>query len=580
MKKAVLFDFDGVIIDSSEVQKYAFKESYYQITKKYVTDKMLEDFFLNSGDSLSNIFMKMGLPSEMISHYRKISIKNSDKIGLHKGMKELLGYLKEQGISCGLCTGKDRERTIMILENLGLSQLFDAIVCSDDVKYPKPNPESIDLLIEKLNVTKEDIVMVGDANNDIKCAQCVGVTSIGVTWGDVRREVLLKDSPDYVADTVSDLKNYIQIALNIKPRIKYLVNDFVVAEDICNMQCMYCLTQISQFRKEHDENALSTRKINDFAYKEGTTFQKTMDTIQYSLLQNIDIAILKISGGEVLLLPEIQNYILKQAKQYKGVQVLTNGVLLNEEILKKYKEMGNICLQISLDHHTLEGNYYRTQKQSVLSHILNNIDLAYTNGVPVEINCVLTDKNTGILSNYLDYLRRYEKGVIVYPFPVRGCERNKFYMKQEQIQEIRKIVDSYEKYESILAPKPYMKYLLDFLENGRRKTKCVLPYVAIGVFEDGTITPCPNYWFTSLGSLLKDKKVIDKIGKSRIYQVLTSEKNRFKECMTCFTPWDVINLYIEGVLSFEDLKKYPLYAFPGVEEYMKAIKKNIQSKIK
>lgn len=45
MKKAVLFDFDGVIIDSSEVQKYAFKESYYQITKKYVTDKMLEDFF-------------------------------------------------------------------------------------------------------------------------------------------------------------------------------------------------------------------------------------------------------------------------------------------------------------------------------------------------------------------------------------------------------------------------------------------------------------------------------------------------------------------------------------------------------
>lgn len=572
MNKVVCLDFDGVIIHSSEVQRCAFSESYHWATGKTANEELLQNFFSHSGDSLENIFNKMHLPLEMIGTYRQVSIARSDKVKLHPGMKELLAELRNQDILCALCTGKDRERTIIILKNLKIYDYFNEIICSDDVVNPKPNPESLNILMKRFDVSKDHIVMIGDANNDIKCAKSAGVTSIGVTWGDVPRDLLLQDNPDYVADQVSELKTAIESALDILIRKKMIFNDFVVAEDVCNMKCEYCLTQTSQFKKEHEVEGAQTRKLSELTYQEGSQFKQRIDNIQDKLLSDLDIAVLKISGGEIMMLPKIEEYILLQAKKYKMVQVLTNGVLLKEEQLIRFKNQKNICLQISLDHNTMEGNSYRTKDEKILNRILNNIDLAHSIGISVEINCVLTDKNTKILDSFLEYLLKYDKGVIVYPFPVRGLERSKYYMKEEQIASIQNILDHYERYQNILAPKSYMKYLLDFLKTGKRKVRCYLPKIAVGVFDDGTITPCPNYWFNSLGCVLDEKQeATGKVGSDFIYDVLCGERNRFKECTSCFTPWETFNLYKEGVLTVEELTKAPSYCFDGVADYIKNI---------
>lgn len=578
-KKIVCFDFDGVIISSAEVQRCAFNESYQQVTGKCAEEKLLQEFFHNSGDSLKNIFEKMRLPLEMIEHYRKVSIDQMDKIRVFDGMRELLEKLKQNDILCGLCTGKDRKRTMMILDKLELAQYFTSVVCSDDVSKAKPDPESLFTLMKNMNATPDNVVMVGDANNDVKCARGAKVPVISVSWGDVEREVLLQENPDYLADTVAELEEYIEKLLKLGKKKKYMFEDLVVAEDLCNMRCEYCLTQTSQFKKESNERERDRNKLSCCFYVEGSDFKYKLDTIQENILDEVDIAILKISGGEILLLPEIHQYILNQAKRFKGVQVLTNGVLLNEQILKDYKEASNICLQISLDHHTLEGNSYRTKTESVLERILNNIDLANKYEIPVEINCVLTDKNTGILKSFLDYLNRYDKGVVIFPFPVRGSERKHFYMKKGQIVAIEEIIECYDDYRNILAPKEYMKYLLEFLKTGKRKTDCSLPYMAVGVFEDGTVTPCPNYWFTSLGSILEDKhSVIKKVGEEKIYHILTCDRNPLKECHSCFTPWELFNLYVEGVVTYEDLMKSPSYNFEGMEAYIKEVMATITHK--
>lgn len=574
VKKVVCFDFDGVIIHSSEVQRYAFATSYQEATGRVADEGLLEQFFSLSGDSLSNIFNQMGLPQEMIAIYRKVSIERSDKIRIHTGMTDLFENLKEQGFSCALCTGKDRERTLMILKELNIDIYFDEIVCSDDVTYPKPNPESLLVLMERLEVGKENIVMIGDANNDIKCAKGAGIDVIAVTWGDVPKKILLDDSPDYIVDKVSELQHVLKERFGYFVRPSYLFNDFVVAEDTCNLQCEYCLTQTSQFEKESMECSQENRKLSSMTYKEGSEFQENLDNIQHRLLEKVDVAVLKISGGEILMLPKIQDYVLKQAKNYKCVQILTNGVLLNKNMLLKYKEAGNICLQISLDHHTLDGNWYRTKDEKILNRIKDNMDLAYEIGIPIEINCVLTDRNTLRLSSFLDYLTKYDKDVIVYPFPVRGAKKDQYYFKENQLREIQSIIDRYDDYEKILAPKVYMEYLLHFMKTGKRKVKCSLPKIAVGTFEDGTVTPCPNFWFKSLGSLLKEKQqTAEKIGNHYIYEVLTGDKNPFKECKACFTPWETFNLYSEGIMSYQDLTKSPSYSFPGVKEYISNIQK-------
>jgi len=201
--KNIIFDFDGVIIDSHDVQIKALTESFKAICGEGVPS--YDNFFMLSGDSLKNIFTQLGLPLEMIPVYQKISRENIGLIKIHEGMLELLKKLNEVGYFCALCTGKDRSRTIEILKHFNIEQYFKIVVCSDDVTNPKPHPESLFLIMEKLGASPEDTVMVGDGINDILAAKNANIASIAVTWGDVGKKELKECGANYLIDSFDDL---------------------------------------------------------------------------------------------------------------------------------------------------------------------------------------------------------------------------------------------------------------------------------------------------------------------------------------------------------------------------------------
>ncbi|MGE5632551.1 MAG: HAD-IA family hydrolase [Caulobacteraceae bacterium] len=572
MSKAVVFDLDGVIINSLQVQREAFFESYRKVVGE--GSPSFEEFLSHSGDSLNNILRKMKLPLQMLDVYKEISNKRLHLVEVYDGITKLLETLRNEGYSCGLCTGKDRDRTLKILEHLGIRSCFDTIVCSDDVEYPKPHPQSLLLAINKLSVPTEKTVFVGDARNDILCAKAAGVKCIAVTWGDIKKEVLESELPDYIVDNVKELYDSITFICGMDKR-KYLINDFVIAEENCNMKCEYCLTDVSQFRDNHSNMPKSSKALK---YDENNKMKYDIDSISGILNDYFDIAILKVSGGELLMVKGILEYIKAQVSRYKVIQILTNGTLLNNELLRQLSELKNICLQVSIDHNSICGNRYRTRDIRLLNKILSNVDKAVEHGIPIEINCVLTDANTRHIDEFAEYLLKYKgKKVMLFPFPVRGPVRERYYPHPEDLPGIKALIDNYEKYRAILAPKIYLEYMLEFLKNGRRNLRCSLPDVSIGSFDDGTITPCPNYWFTVVGNLLEDDKsvVLSKIGKDKIYRVLTAPNNKLYECNKCFTPWDILNLFFINKIDLEELCRSPLYSFPEVMEYLIYLKKNV-----
>ncbi len=203
MFKNIIFDFDGVIINSHDVQIKALTESFKAICGEGVPP--YDDFFRLSGDSLKNIFTKLGFPLEMIPIYQKVSRENIDLIKIHEGMLEILKKLNDAGFLCALCTGKDRSRTIEILKHFNMEQYFKVIICSDDVTNPKPHPESLLIIMENLGASPEDTVMVGDGINDIWAAKNANIASIAVTWGDVKKIDLCKNNPTFVVDSCSEL---------------------------------------------------------------------------------------------------------------------------------------------------------------------------------------------------------------------------------------------------------------------------------------------------------------------------------------------------------------------------------------
>lgn len=203
MTKLIIFDFDGVIINSHKVQRKALKEAYFSVGR---TDSPpYNEFFRHSGDSLKNILKKIKLPVSMAKKYEEVSRENKHLIQLHAGMTEVLQSCKDTGYQCALCTGKSRERTMEILQMLSLLQFFDAVICSDDIANPKPNPESVFVLLNVLSVKKEDVIFVGDGINDMLCARNAGVRSVAVTWGDVPRKNLVKTKPDRLVDSAAEL---------------------------------------------------------------------------------------------------------------------------------------------------------------------------------------------------------------------------------------------------------------------------------------------------------------------------------------------------------------------------------------
>ncbi len=207
MKRIVILDLNGVIINSISVQRKAFYRSYY-IVLGNGNPPPFEDFLRHSGNSIVEILQKMNLPVEMADIYREINRELINEIEIYSGIKELLIKLKENNFSLVLFTGKDRIRVLELLNKFSIYEYFDLLITSDDTINGKPNKDAFEL-IKQLFKDDIDCVMVGDGVNDLLFAKNCNIKSIAVTWGEIDKEILLKENPDYVAENPQEIANYL-----------------------------------------------------------------------------------------------------------------------------------------------------------------------------------------------------------------------------------------------------------------------------------------------------------------------------------------------------------------------------------
>ncbi len=185
MFKAVIFDMDGLLIDSESM---TFK-GYKKVCRQY--EYIFEDefYFQFLGSNID--YMRQGFearygqafPFERILDQVHTEIEKafeSDGIPLKPGALNLLEHLKEQSIKIGLATSSSRDRVDAIIAKADIASYFDATVCGDEITRSKPDPEIFLTACQKLEVTPCEALVLEDSENGIRGAFDGKITCIHV----------------------------------------------------------------------------------------------------------------------------------------------------------------------------------------------------------------------------------------------------------------------------------------------------------------------------------------------------------------------------------------------------------------
>lgn len=179
MVKAILFDLDGVLVDSIEAWFKLFNESLKHFRKKEFTwKKFLDKVWGGPIERDAKEFF--GRPVEDI---RKFYFDNFNEfkrnVKLFPNAIEVLKELRKRNLKIGLVTNTPRKQANKLLEHLKLAEYFDAIVGGDEVKNGKPAPDMIFEASKRMGINPIEAVLIGDTTKDIQSCKNAGCLSIG-----------------------------------------------------------------------------------------------------------------------------------------------------------------------------------------------------------------------------------------------------------------------------------------------------------------------------------------------------------------------------------------------------------------
>ncbi|MBI2208628.1 HAD family hydrolase [Candidatus Woesearchaeota archaeon] len=185
--KAILFDFDGVLIDSFDAWHHVFNQ-----TRKHfkLTGFDKDKFRKKAWGKILDTELKENFPNqdveEIKDQYRTLIKKHYHKTKLLPDAREVLETVKNKKIKIGLVTNTFKEPAIKTLNFHKIRQYFNVVITPDDVEKPKPYPDPILKACEKLEVQPDEVIYVGDTKNDYKAGKAAGAFVVGLnTHGDL-----------------------------------------------------------------------------------------------------------------------------------------------------------------------------------------------------------------------------------------------------------------------------------------------------------------------------------------------------------------------------------------------------------
>lgn len=211
-QKTVIFDFGGVIVNDIDFIYSNFSKIVRMLGKEPMPKEQYNRSF--SPDWIRS-YRQLGInePAEKIlALWMKTYASTMDNtpINLYENAKDILDKIRKKHI-IAINTGYRAVELGKLFPRLGLKKEdFSIIITEDMITNRKPHPESLLLLMKKLNAEPTDCIFIGDTISEIECGKAAGCRTIAVTWGANHRDDLVKAGPDLVVDSWKELHKQIE----------------------------------------------------------------------------------------------------------------------------------------------------------------------------------------------------------------------------------------------------------------------------------------------------------------------------------------------------------------------------------
>ena len=185
MKRAIIFDMDGTLVDSSVTIVNAINHvrnnlKLENMEKELILEKV-NDPHLNPAEFFYEV------PAFTKEHEKWFSdyyTQNHEKeLQLYDGIEALIKNLKDKGYLLAVATNAYRGSTLESLSHLKVLEYFDSIACYDDVGRGKPSPEMLEKNLKALNVSVKESLFIGDSERDLLAAEALNMDYLMVNWG-------------------------------------------------------------------------------------------------------------------------------------------------------------------------------------------------------------------------------------------------------------------------------------------------------------------------------------------------------------------------------------------------------------
>lgn len=198
MVKGVIFDFDGVIVESEPL----FLDSIILYLRKFNIETDYKDLSYLLGMSMEDIVIELKNRYKLLDDIAVIErdataiyeeIKTMDRFSLITGVKDFLEKCKSKGIKMCVASSSSMDYLIMLINHFGIQDYFEFILTGDDFEKSKPDPQIYNTAAEKLGIDKKELIVVEDAYNGVLAGKRANIFTYGLKASVIKQDTSLAD---------------------------------------------------------------------------------------------------------------------------------------------------------------------------------------------------------------------------------------------------------------------------------------------------------------------------------------------------------------------------------------------------